>query len=302
VVGATELLDTMPSVSPEETSARSKTATHPAQPDYQAVTRREITIGRKRGKRRRSLALIAVVAVGAVTGTGFLVQSNLTSNQNVAATEQLAQGTGLQHDQLGVYQQIAAAQAHKVAETTLAAANDVIVAVRDRVDVTPLVTAVASLQNYQSLDSDTVISLAKQTDSETAVAQSAAAEVDRVAAEQAAAEAAAQATALATANTPDGAKATARDLAANVYGWGDGEFSCLVSLWQKESGWNYQALNSSSGATGIPQALPGSKMASVGSDWQTNATTQITWGLQYIKAGYGSPCSAWSHSQSTNWY
>lgn len=269
---------------------------------HQALTRRELAIDRKRGKRRRSAAIIAVVAVGAVTGTGFLVQSNVANYQSMAATESLAQGTGLQHDQLGAYSNIASAQAKKTAQTTLAMANDVIVSVRDRVDVTPLVTAVASLQNYESLDSDTVISLAKQTTTETVVAQSAAAEVDRVNAEQAAAEAAAQAEALAAANTPDGAKATAKSMAASVYGWGDGEYSCLVSLWQKESGWNYQALNSSSGATGIPQALPGSKMASVGSDWQTNATTQITWGLQYIKAGYGTPCSAWSHSQSTNWY
>ena len=91
-------------------------------------------------------------------------------------------------------------------------------------------------------------------------------------------------------------------MAAENYGWGDDQFSCLVSLWQKESGWNYQAENASSGAAGIPQALPGSKMASAGSDWETNATTQVTWGLDYIKRGYGTPCAAWSHSQSVNWY
>jgi hypothetical protein len=75
-----------------------------------------------------------------------------------------------------------------------------------------------------------------------------------------------------------------------------------VSLWSKESGWNYQAYNDSSGATGIPQALPGSKMASAGSDWQSSASTQIAWGLGYISSVYGTPCSAWGHSQSTNWY
>ncbi len=91
-------------------------------------------------------------------------------------------------------------------------------------------------------------------------------------------------------------------MASANYGWGEDEFSCLVSLWNKESGWNYQAYNASSGATGIPQALPGSKMASAGSDWQTNATTQIAWGLQYISAVYGAPCGAWSHSQAVNWY
>jgi len=121
---------------------------------------------------------------------------------------------------------------------------------------------------------------------------------------QAEAEAAAQAAAeaLAAANTPEGAQATARQLASANYGWGDDQFSCLSSLWNKESGWNYLAYNDSSGATGIPQALPGSKMASVGSDWETNATTQIIWGLGYISASYGTPCSAWGHSQATDWY
>jgi len=86
------------------------------------------------------------------------------------------------------------------------------------------------------------------------------------------------------------------------YGWGDDQFSCLVALWNKESGWNYQAYNASSGAYGIPQALPGSKMASAGADWQTNAATQISWGLGYISGRYGSPCGAWDHSQSVGWY
>ncbi|MFK4808348.1 phospholipase, partial [Microbacterium sp. ZW CA_36] len=112
----------------------------------------------------------------------------------------------------------------------------------------------------------------------------------------------AAAAALAAANTPDGAKATARQMAASQYGWGDGEFSCLESLWNKESGWNYQAYNSGSGATGIPQSLPGNKMASAGADWQTNATTQIAWGLGYIAGSYGTPCAAWGHSQATDWY
>jgi hypothetical protein len=83
-------------------------------------------------------------------------------------------------------------------------------------------------------------------------------------------------------------------------GW-SGQFGCLDSLWSKESGWRVYAANSS-GAYGIPQALPGSKMASAGSDWRTNPATQIRWGLGYIAASYGSPCAAWSHSQSHNWY
>jgi hypothetical protein len=85
------------------------------------------------------------------------------------------------------------------------------------------------------------------------------------------------------------------------YGWSSSQFSCLNELWNRESGWRTTAENPS-GAYGIPQALPGSKMASAGSDWQTSATTQIRWGLGYIKGQYGSPCGAWSHSEATGWY
>ncbi|MCK9794785.1 G5 domain-containing protein [Isoptericola sp. 4D.3] len=85
-------------------------------------------------------------------------------------------------------------------------------------------------------------------------------------------------------------------------GWTGSEWTCLESLWTKESGWNASAANPSSGAYGIPQSLPGSKMASAGSDWQTNPATQIEWGLGYIADVYGTPCGAWGHSQSVNWY
>jgi len=102
-------------------------------------------------------------------------------------------------------------------------------------------------------------------------------------------------------NSPEGAKATAYAM-LQARGWGDDQYSCLVSLWNKESGWNYQAMNRSSGAYGIPQALPGSKMSSAGADWQTNAATQISWGLGYISGRYGTPCGAWGQSQSVGWY
>ncbi len=85
-------------------------------------------------------------------------------------------------------------------------------------------------------------------------------------------------------------------------GWSDSQFTCLDSLWAKESRWRWNASNPSSGAYGIPQALPGSKMAGAGSDWRTNPATQIEWGLGYIADRYGTPCSAWAHSQSHNWY
>lgn len=100
---------------------------------------------------------------------------------------------------------------------------------------------------------------------------------------------------------PGTAQAIAADMVA-ARGWGAGEFDCLVALWNKESGWNVYAMNPSSGAYGIPQSLPGSKMATAGADWQTNPATQITWGLGYIQGRYGTPCGAWAHSQSVGWY
>ena len=86
------------------------------------------------------------------------------------------------------------------------------------------------------------------------------------------------------------------------YGWSQTDFDCLVRLWNKESGWNPNAYNSYSGAYGIPQALPGSKMASAGSDYRTNYKTQINWGLNYIRSRYGNPQNAWNHSRTTGWY
>jgi hypothetical protein len=78
-------------------------------------------------------------------------------------------------------------------------------------------------------------------------------------------------------------------------------FGCLKDMWDRESGWRYDAENAS-GAYGIPQALPGSKMASAGADWQTNPATQIKWGLGYIKAIYGDPCKAWAFWQVNHYY
>lgn len=87
-----------------------------------------------------------------------------------------------------------------------------------------------------------------------------------------------------------------------TYGWGNDQFTCLVTMWDHESGWNPNAENPGSGAFGIPQALPGAKMAKYGSDWRTNAATQISWGLDYIKTRYNTPCGAWSFWQRGSWY
>jgi hypothetical protein len=146
---------------------------------------------------------------------------------------------------------------------------------------------------------------------------------EQVARDQAAREAAARAAAAAAAaggtsgggagggdNGPPPAgvvvdRAAAKAYAASVlpaFGWGSDQFRCLDLLWTRESGWRANAYNASSGAYGIPQSLPGSKMASAGADWRTNAATQIDWGLSYISSRYGLPCEAWAHSEAYNWY
>jgi hypothetical protein len=96
---------------------------------------------------------------------------------------------------------------------------------------------------------------------------------------------------------PGTAKAIAYQM-VHDRGWGDDQYSCLVSLWNKESGWRVNASNPS-GAYGIPQALPGSKM---GPGWQTDASVQISWGLGYIAGRYTNPCGAWAQSQAQGWY
>lgn len=102
--------------------------------------------------------------------------------------------------------------------------------------------------------------------------------------------------------SPKTSKAYARYKAKQKYNWGSTQFQCLSTLWQAESGWNHRADNPSSGAYGIPQSLPGNKMAQAGSDWRTNPETQINWGLSYIKSRYGNPCGALNHFYRFHWY
>jgi hypothetical protein len=204
------------------------------------------------------------------------------------------------------------------AAATISTAKTVLSTANPATDTAALEKDISSLSSYRSLGGaaiqeqiadtvDTTTAVQQQSATDTK-AQADAAAAAQAAAEAAAAEAAAQAAAQAAAeaqaaaNTPAGAKATASSMAASQYGWGASQFSCLNSLWTKESGWNYQASNGSSGAYGIPQSLPGSKMSTIAADWQTNATTQVAWGLKYISAAYGTPCAAWAHSQAFNNY
>ena len=104
------------------------------------------------------------------------------------------------------------------------------------------------------------------------------------------------------ARKPMGAKRFAKEMMASEYGWGEEQYKCLNRLWTKESNWNYQARNPRSGAHGIAQALPASKMEKVGTDWRTNPITQIQWGLLYVSERYNTPCAAWNKFRRSNYY
>ncbi|MWB98387.1 hypothetical protein GB864_07470 [Agromyces sp. MMS17-SY077] len=258
------------------------------------------------GHRRLMFGAAAIAAVAVAVGTGFTVQASVDTQASIAETTANGQAGAYDSSQLGAYSNISEARAGKDARDTISAANGVIAAADGKVDASALQTSVASLGDYATMSVADITELTTETKAEAEKTRAATEEHDRQAAEAAAAAAAKAAAdaaaAQAAANTVEGAKATAQSMAASKYGWGGDQFSCLVSLWSKESGWNYQAYNAGSGATGIPQALPGSKMASAGSDWQSNASTQISWGLDYISRAYGTPCAAWGHSQSVNWY
>ncbi len=280
------------------------------QKNFETSHARTVRKSPKRGHQIIFAASAVLVVTGLVAGSEFAAQSADAKQDSIAATTALAESTGRQIEQLDYYAQRGEALSRDSASAALSQANLVIAASVSKVDASTLTSVASSLASYEIMPIDQLEDLTAQAKTQTAAVAAATAEVDRVAAEVAAAEAAAAAAAeaarmesLAGGNTVDGARATARSMAASQYGWGEDQFSCLDRLWQKESGWSYSALNSSSGATGIPQALPGSKMASAGTDWATNATTQISWGLGYIKASsYGTPCAAWSHSQSVGWY
>lgn len=131
--------------------------------------------------------------------------------------------------------------------------------------------------------------------------QRAAAKAAAAAAKAAAEKAAADKRAAIIANAKADPQSAAREMIAD-FGWNESQFGCLVTLWNGESGWRWNADNPHSSAYGIPQALPGSKMSTEGADWATNPVTQIRWGLKYIDRTYGSPCSARSFKSGRGWY
>ena len=285
----------------------------PELPPTTATTRRQAldTPNRRlrRALRSRSTLLVsgaaAVALVGglATVGTQPAIGEALGAPSADASSAPALRGASLDRAQ--------AAATIETARTVMADANE-------KTDTTTLERRVQALSDYRELSggaitariastvdaaSEVADASASQDEADAAAAAKAASEAKAAAAAKVAAErAAAAARAQAAANTVAGAKATASSMAASRYGWGQSQFQCLDNLWTKESGWDYRAVNPDGGATGIPQALPGSKMATVAADWQTNATTQVTWGLQYISAAYGTPCAAWAHSQVNNFY
>jgi len=279
-----------------------------------------------KGWRRGPLiAAGAVAAIGAMVGTGFVVQGAVAAqNDRVAETRALADAANIDVQQLDAHGGILEARAVKQAEDTLAGVGDTIAAAQGKADATALAASVAALDHYKFLAPERVFALVDSTNVHAESVRGAVAEADRIAAEQAAAaaaaaKAAADAAAAAAAaaeessssssssgsrpgapSNPSAAQAIARDMLL-ARGWGDDQFGCLVELWNHESGWNVYASNPS-GAYGIPQALPGSKMATAGADWQSNPATQISWGLGYISGRYGTPCGAWDSFNSQGWY
>ena len=287
----------------------------------QAVSRRARR-SPKGWRRGPLIAAGAVAAIGAMVGTGFVVQGAVAAqNDRVAETRAITDAANIDVQQLDAHGGILEARAVKQAEDTLAGAGDTIAAAQGKADATALAASVAALDDYKLLAPERVFALVDSTEVHAQSVRGAVAEVDRVAAEQAAAAAAAKAAADAAAAAaaaaeessssspssrpgapanPSAAQAIARDMLL-ARGWGSDQFGCLVELWNHESGWNVYASNPS-GAYGIPQALPGSKMATAGADWQTNPATQISWGLGYITGRYGTPCGAWDAFNSQGWY
>jgi hypothetical protein len=219
-----------------------------------------------------------LAAAGSVSAATL---SSSSSNGNAAAAAGLTSQTVQAQQRAATQTMVAAAQAAAAKAAAAKAAQDH--------------AAHAAHQQHVQI-------LAARAEAARAAAQRAAAAKAAAAKEAAAKEATAEkATQQQAASVPSGSpQQIAQDL-LDQQGMGS-QFSCLNSIFSQESGWSVTASNPSSGAYGIPQALPGSKMASAGPDWQTNAETQIKWGLQYIDSTYGSPCAAWSHEQSDGWY
>ncbi|WP_404434514.1 phospholipase [Microbacterium lacus] len=257
-----------------------------------AATLRDISRDAEAAHEEAKSALVEVTTIGDDIATAAL---DLGTESTTIDTSDLRD----EIDRIAAAEMMPALLVPALTDAATAATDDVLEQVADlrtRLDEAIAAKIAAEEAARKAAEEAAAAAAAAQKAAEEAAAAAAAAEAQR-----AQAASVPRATPGAPAN-PSGAQLIARDMMAANYGWGEDQFGCLVALWNKESGWNYQAYNASSGATGIPQALPGSKMASAGADWQTNPATQIAWGLGYISGRYGNPCGAWGHSQSVGWY
>jgi len=273
--------------------------------------------GRRHGRRlhRGATAVTAVIAAGAMAMAAYAA---------VPSSTPTIDADGLANSIAETSPFVGDAALRNVADGSESSLADAVALVEEQISATSMNFSAWSTRKAGDVATERSQEIAaERAEAERRAAEEAAAAeaAERAAAERAAEQAAAEEAAArsqeraeapveeaAPAPEPEPAPAPSGDprtIARNMlssYGWSQDQFGCLDSLWMRESGWNHTATNPSSGAYGIPQSLPASKMASAGADWRTNPATQIRWGLGYISGRYGSPCAAWAHSQSVGWY
>jgi hypothetical protein len=254
-------------------------------------------LSRQRTNHHSRSKVIALVAAGAFTvataasAAATWPQGSPASSARGAHDALAAPGTGA-----GLTVTDRMIQAHAAAQT---AANQALQAYQVR-DIRDILGALAAARGQAA--QQRAAQAAKKTAAARAAAQASAQSAAQPAGQSMQGLQSAQTTPAPAAAAPSGSPQQIAEAVFGSFGCSTIQFSCLDPLWAHESGWSVTAYNAGSGAYGIPQAVPGSRMASAGPDWQANAATQIRWGLEYIKGTYGSPCGAWNHEQATGWY
>jgi hypothetical protein len=231
------------------------------------------------------------LAQHAIVGVGFSAFVATTAFVGLSSPGQLTSAIAVPAPAVIAAPELASAADQLAAERAAAKAR----ANRDATRV-KLIAAKQAAKRAKSLGKQTKAIAAQQAKIKAALA---------AAARKAAEEKAARARALANRGYQPGVtdpREIARQILKNKFGYGSNQFECFDNIIMRESKWKVDATNPSSGAYGIPQALPGSKMASEGSDWRTNPATQIIWGVKYMEGRYGSPCAAWSFKAANGWY
>jgi hypothetical protein len=231
------------------------------------------------------------LAQHAIVGVGFSAFVATTAFVGLSSPGQLTSAIAVPAPAVIAAPELASAADQLAAERAAAKAR----ANRDATRV-KLIAAKQAAKRAKSLGKQTKAIAAQQAKIKAALA---------AAARKAAEEQAARARALANRGYQPGVtdpREIARQILKNKFGYGSNQFECFDNIIMRESKWKVDATNPSSGAYGIPQALPGSKMASEGSDWRTNPATQIIWGVKYMEGRYGSPCAAWSFKAANGWY